>query len=76
MVEVVAEALVVQVVEVLPLLATLAAVAAGKTCPRSAKHSRTFRAHAWARFIKRGRGLVRDILVSHTARALKVRVYV
>jgi len=27
-----------------------------------------------ARFIKRGRGLVRDILVSHTARALKVRV--
>lgn len=44
MVEVVAEALVVQVVEVLPLLSTLAAVAAGKTCPRSAKHSRTFRA--------------------------------
>ena len=41
MVEVVAEALVVQVVEVLPLLSTLAAVAAGMTCPRSAKHSRT-----------------------------------
>ena len=46
MVEVVAEALVVQVVEVLPLLATLAAVAAGKTCPRSAKHTRTFHARA------------------------------
>ena len=47
MVEVVAEALVVQVVGVLPLLSTLAAVAAGKTCPRSAKHTRTFRARAW-----------------------------
>jgi len=46
MVEVVAEALVVQVVEVLPLLATLAAVAAGRTCPRSAKHTLTFRARA------------------------------
>ena len=60
MVEVVAEALVVQVVEVLPLLSTLAAVAAGKTCPRSAKHSQTFRAPCLGRYLKRGRGLVRD----------------
>ena len=69
MVEVVAEALVVQVVEVLPLLATLAAVAAGKTVPRSAKHSRTFRARAVTQ-------AQRDMSVSHTARALKVRAFV
>jgi len=68
MVEVVAEALVVQVVEVLPLLATLAAVAAGRTCPRSAKHTLTFRARAGTQ------ALFRVISVSHTARALKVRV--
>ena len=45
MVEVVAEVLVVQVVEVLPLLATVAhppTLAAGMTCPRSAMENRTF----------------------------------
>ena len=80
MVEVVAEVLVVQVVEVLPLLATVAhppTLAAGMTCPRSAMENRTFKCELAVHASRGCRGLTCQIVfrarrvLSRTTRLLR-----